>query len=73
MMTTVEILAVNVRRFRMQKKLSQEDFAEICGLHRTYIGGIERTERNVTIKTLDRLALALERNPQDLLRDVGRG
>jgi transcriptional regulator with XRE-family HTH domain len=71
--TTLEILALNVRRLRMQRKLSQEDFADLCGLHRTYVGGIERAERNVTIKTLDRLAEALEKNPLDLLRDGRRG
>jgi transcriptional regulator with XRE-family HTH domain len=47
------ILATNIRNFRERKKLSQEDFAELCGLHRTYIGSVEREERNVTLSTLE--------------------
>lgn len=50
------ILAENVRTFRKDKVLSQEDFADLCGLHRTYVGSIERCERNVTLSTLDVLA-----------------
>lgn len=47
------ILAGNVRAFREEKGLSQEDFADLCGLHRTYVGSIERCERNVTLSTLE--------------------
>jgi len=53
------ILAENIRAYRRQKKLSQEDLADICGLHRTYIGSVERAERNVTLSTLDAFAAAL--------------
>ena len=54
-----KILAVNVRYYRKKLGLSQEEFADKCGLHRTYIGGIERCERNITLTTLERLAAAL--------------
>lgn len=51
-----ELLAKNVRSLRLQNGFSQEKLAEICGFHRTYIGSVERAERNVTLSTLDALA-----------------
>ena len=53
------IVAKNVRRFRHQLGISQEDLAERAQLHRTYIGAIERCERNITLDTLQRIAIAL--------------
>ena len=53
------LLAANVRYHRKRLGLSQEEFADKCGLHRTYIGGIERRERNITLTTLERIATAL--------------
>ena len=53
------LLAANVRYHRKRLGLSQEEFADKCGLHRTYIGGIERRERNITLTTLERIAAAL--------------
>ena len=47
------ILAANIRAFREEKSHSQEEFADICGLHRTYVGSVERGERNVTLSTLE--------------------
>jgi transcriptional regulator with XRE-family HTH domain len=47
--------------------LSQEQFAELCGLHRTYVGAIERGERNVTISTLEVIAKALNVSVPELL------
>ncbi|HEU5295783.1 MAG TPA: helix-turn-helix transcriptional regulator [Burkholderiaceae bacterium] len=49
-------LAVNIRAFREARGLSQEEFADLCGLHRTYVGSVERGERNVTLSTLEVLA-----------------
>lgn len=49
-------LATNIRAFRIEKSLSQEDFADLCGLHRTYVGSVERGERNVTLSTLEVIA-----------------
>jgi len=54
-----ELVAENIRRHRQQKGLSQEALADICGLHRTYIGTIERGERNITVNTLALIADAL--------------
>ncbi len=53
------ILAENIRFFRKAHGISQEEFADMCELHRTYIGSIEREERNVTLSTLEVLAKAL--------------
>ncbi|WP_206060461.1 helix-turn-helix domain-containing protein [Nitrincola alkalilacustris] len=53
------ILAENIRAFRKSRGISQEELADICDLHRTYIGSIEREERNVTLSTLEVLAEAL--------------
>ena len=53
------ILAENIRIFRKEKGLSQEELAEQCGLHRTYIGSVERQERNVTLSTLEAFAATL--------------
>ncbi len=54
-----QILADNIRDYRKAKHLSQEELADACELHRTYIGSIERGERNVTLSTLEVLAKAL--------------
>lgn len=62
-----ETLAENVKAFRKRKKLSQEGLAELCGLHRTYIGSIERQERNVTLSTLEVLSETLEVSVSELL------
>lgn len=53
------VVAANVRRLRKAQGLSQEGFAEACGLHRTYVGAIERAERNVSIDNIERIAQAL--------------
>lgn len=54
------ILADNLRAFRARQGLSQEQLADACGLHRTYIGSVERGERNVTLSTLEVLASTLK-------------
>lgn len=53
------VLAENIKTFRKEKGFSQEELAERCDLHRTYIGSVERHERNVTLSTLEVLAAAL--------------
>ena len=61
------IVAQNVRKFRKEKGWSQEELASRCGLHRTYIGAIERSERNITLETLERLSKTLKCTPQSLI------
>ena len=57
----------NLRRRREVLGFSQEDLAERAGLHRTYIGSVERGERNVSIDNMERLATAVESTIQQLL------
>jgi ribosome-binding protein aMBF1 (putative translation factor) len=60
-----------IRRLRKQKGFSQESFADACSLHRTYIGSIERGERNVSIENIIKIASTLKILPSDLLREAG--
>lgn len=57
--TLRRVLAENIRAFRHGENISQEELASICDLHRTYVGSVERGERNVTLSTLEVLAAAL--------------
>lgn len=58
----------SLRAYREAKGLSQEAFADELGVHRTYMGGIERGERNLTLKSLERIADRLDLDPLTLLR-----
>lgn len=62
-----KILGRNLRRYREERGLSQEAFADVLGVHRTYMGGIERGERNLTLKSVERIADGLEVAPLSLL------
>lgn len=57
----------NVRRLRQAKGLSQEGLAQMAGIHRTYIGAVERGERNVSIDNMERIAAAVGVSIADLL------
>jgi transcriptional regulator with XRE-family HTH domain len=52
-------LAANLRFLRSQQKLSQEGLADLVGLHRTYVGSVERSERNVSLDNVEKLATTL--------------
>jgi transcriptional regulator with XRE-family HTH domain len=65
-------LARSVRRLRERKGWSQEQLAHECGVHRTYIGSIERGERNVTLATVQKIANALGVQPLALLEGPKR-
>ena len=66
-----DIFAANMRRFRHAAKLSQEDLAALCGLHRTYIGSVERGERNISIDNMEAIALALKCTVAVLVTESG--
>jgi len=59
-----------LRERRHKLGVSQEEFADICGLDRTYVGGIERGERNVAIINIEKLARALKISLFELFRGV---
>jgi transcriptional regulator with XRE-family HTH domain len=61
----------NLRAYRDARGLSQEAFAELVGVHRTYMGGLERGERNLTLKSLERIAGRIGVDPLALLRSGG--
>lgn len=63
----MQSIADRVRQLRISKGWSQEELAAQCGLHRTYVGAVERAERNITVGTLYKLAGALDCNVTDLL------
>lgn len=56
-----------IRTLRENKQISQEKLAELSNLHRTYIGQVERGEKNLTLRSLERIAHALSVKPKDLL------
>lgn len=58
----------NLRSHREARGLSQEAFADVLGVHRTYMGGVERGERNLTLKSVERLAARIDADPLDMLR-----
>ncbi|MGF6727034.1 transcriptional regulator with XRE-family HTH domain [Paraburkholderia sp. GAS41] len=64
----VAVFAANVRRIRLERGISQEALAERAGVHRTYVGMLERGEKNVTIYNIERIAKALKVEPAALLQ-----
>lgn len=59
-MDIVKVFGTNLKKYRTQKGLSQEKFAEKCGLHRTYISDIECFRRSISLENIQRIADALE-------------
>lgn len=59
----------NVRKFRKEKGLSQEQLAFKADLHRTYVGMIERAEKNITLLNIEKIANALEISINNLFND----
>lgn len=63
-------LGSNLRDERLRLRFSQEQLAELSGLNRTYVGSVERGERNLSLVNICRLARALGIAPKDLLRGI---
>lgn len=59
-----------IRKFRTEKQISQESFADMCGLHRTYISDIERGLRNVSIENIEKMAKALDIKISEIFKEV---
>ncbi len=59
----------NVQKHRKRQKLSQENLAELAGVHRTYIGMVERAEKNITLCNMEKIADALKISISELLTD----
>ncbi|MFQ5825609.1 MAG: helix-turn-helix domain-containing protein [bacterium] len=70
-MEIVKVTAQNIKKLRNLKGYSQERLAEITGLHRTYIGSVERGERNLSLINLQKIANALEVDPSELIKKHG--
>lgn len=66
-LTARAIFARNLKKLRVESRLSQEELADLAGLHRTYVGSVERGERNISIDNMECLAQALKINVKDLL------
>ena len=66
--STRDVLARNLRQFRAEKGISQEQLADLAGLHRTYVGSVERSERNISIDNIEKLATALGITASDLVK-----
>lgn len=63
----LKLFGGRIRDLRKQKKISQEELADKAGLHRTYIGMIERAEKNITLINIEKIANALDMNINILL------
>lgn len=68
-MDIVRVFGNNVRKYRMALGLSQEAFADKCGLHRTYISAVECFRRSIAIENIQRIANALEIEPYKLFME----
>ncbi|TAE40156.1 MAG: XRE family transcriptional regulator [Cytophagia bacterium] len=65
----LNLFGENVRKYRRLLDISQEELAHRADLHRTYIGMIERAEKNITLVNMKKIANALQVNIEDLLKD----
>lgn len=69
----LNIFGENVRKYRRLLDISQEELAHRANLHRTYIGMIERAEKNITLVNMEKIAIALQVKIEDLLKNSNNG
>jgi transcriptional regulator with XRE-family HTH domain len=69
-MEKIKVFGETIRKLRLERQLSQEKLAFLSGLHRTYIGAIERGERNVSFKNIEKIAEALKVNLEEFFRNI---
>lgn len=66
-MNITHVFAINVKKYRLMRGLSQEELADRSGLHRTYISAVERERRNISIENIQKIADALDIEASTLL------
>jgi len=66
-----KLIGQRIRNYRTQQKLSQEKLAELSGCHPTYIGQIERGEKNATLESIEKIASALNISLSQLFEKIG--
>ena len=59
-----------VRKVRLEQGMSQEELADRCGLHRTYISDVELGKRNISLENIDRIAISLSKDLSDFFKEV---
>ncbi|MEQ6353200.1 helix-turn-helix transcriptional regulator [Lysinibacillus sp. M3] len=64
----VKLVGSNIKEIRKSKKLTQEELAEKCGLQTSYLAGVERGDRNITIQTLEKITEGLEEAPSSIFK-----
>ena len=69
-MDIIKVFGTNVRKYLNEIGVSQEKFAEMCGLHRTYISDIERFRRSISLENIQKIADALEISTYKLFVDT---
>jgi transcriptional regulator with XRE-family HTH domain len=65
-----KLVGMRIRELRLAKGISQEALADEAGIHRTYIGSVERGERNISLENIVRIAKALRMRPYELLKEI---
>lgn len=60
------LFGLRIKQIRLERKMSQEEFAWLIGVHRTYLGQIERAEKNITLKNIEKICNSLKISPKDL-------
>lgn len=69
-MDPLKLLGAEIRRRRLDLGLSQEELSSLCDLHRTYIGSVERGERNISLQNIISIAHALKCKPGQLVATI---
>lgn len=62
----INLVGMNIKEIRKQKNMTQEELAEKCGLQTSYLAGVERGDRNITLQTLEKIVAGLEINSKEL-------
>ncbi|WP_426239423.1 helix-turn-helix domain-containing protein [Pararhizobium sp. DWP1-1-3] len=72
-MNAQQVIALNIRRLRVAKGISQDDLALMAGVERSYVGHLERGSKNPTVKTLEKISVALSCEISDLFAPLPAG